>query len=208
MDLPEYESKDAKREHAGEQNAFVATVLHMAQSGQTEIRKAPGGFIGDEALRCLVNLPQLTALNLNKCVRLTDEGMKLLRDIQRKRNFALKELSLHETFITDAGLRYISEITPLERVFASRMENIGDDGVVALCTLPNLSTLSLEGNEQLSPVGVASLARAKSLTWLNMSGVNCKNGIKFLSRLKLRYLDLSNCSLYDEDIEELVKSTL
>ncbi len=74
MDLPEYESKDAKREHAGEQNAFVATVLHWLRADKPKSVRLRAVSSGDEALR-FVNLPQFTALNLNKCVRLMYEGM-------------------------------------------------------------------------------------------------------------------------------------
>ena len=72
----------------------------------------------NEALVAVSELPALTALDLNGCCRLTEEGLRAIRG----KLPALTTLSLHGcSHVTDVGIRHLSSLTALT-ILASRCQ--------------------------------------------------------------------------------------
>jgi ABC-type transporter Mla MlaB component len=102
----------------------------------------------------LRNLINLTYLDLSKNPQVDDRGVVALCELQR-----LSTLNLAGTAITNIGLSHIGDIPGLLYLDLSQCERINDRGLSHLRRLKKLAYLNVSGCKQLTPRGIARLAR-------------------------------------------------
>lgn len=199
-----------------------------ALSGLKTMRRfeAGGAWLRDEHLQSLAVLPQLEALDLSGCPKLTSKGLTALASATR-----LKELALDNTSLDSAALKALSPLKEL-RSLRFRSTRVNDEGLVVLAEFPALAELSL-GGWQVTEEGLAKLKALKALRRLSLQGASLEGegaaavgaltdleeldlkGAQFddasLSRLKgltkLRRLDLSNTNVTDDGLKHLAGLT-
>jgi hypothetical protein len=109
----------------------------IKELGLTRVNSA--SFIGDDDLRIISQLDQITSLNLDGSKRLTDEGLRYLARMPQ-----LRELTMGGQ-ITDRGLEVLRELREL-RVFKMFWQNnITDDGIANLRKCDHLEEVDLLG---------------------------------------------------------------
>ena len=114
----------------------------------------------------------------------------------------LQHLRLKSDRLSDLGLKNLATYCPqLSTLKLKRCQNISDEGIFALKTLP-LKTLTLSGCEQLTDKGIHALSEL-SLTSLGLSGIHklTEEGTRHLINCPLLKLYLGNCSLTDEALQ-------
>ena len=161
----------AERNAAGE---IVALDLH-------------GEWVTDSDLHQLASMPKLERIDLS-LTRITDHGMKLMRDLKGVRElnlyFAenvtdegiaalkgwknLRRLNLRGTKITDTTLEHLAGLSSLESLDVG-FAQVTDNGLEKLGALENLKELTIGGNK-LTDVGLEALRQLQSLQYLDLSG--------------------------------------
>ena len=187
-------------------------------------------LVGKKAIQCLVylkELPNLTSLHLY-CGPIKDNYLEDLKDLT-----SLQFLSLSLTFITDDGLTHLKGLKNLEELDLSgtrvtgkgmatvanfpklqrltllglpNREQVGDDGLVHLKKLKNLTTLYAP-RSKFTGEGLAILADFPALESLTLRENKLGDaGLAHLPRLKtLRELDLEECGITDQGMPSLGK---
>ncbi|MBQ4141985.1 MAG: hypothetical protein IJD43_00740 [Thermoguttaceae bacterium] len=114
-----------------------------------------GNYLGSDALKACVNMPELTQLIVSENV-IDDEGAKYLEGLTK-----LDHLDLWANNLSDAGLDSIVKITSLKRL--SLVANqISDEGVAKLTALTNLEDLDL-AETMITDACIESLKKMTSL---------------------------------------------
>lgn len=114
-----------------------------------------GNYLGSDALKACVNMPELTQLIVSENV-IDDEGAKYLEGLTK-----LEHLDLWANNLSDAGLDSIVKITSLKRL--SMVANqISDEGVAKLTALTNLEDLDL-AETMITDACIESLKKMTSL---------------------------------------------
>ncbi|MBP3693491.1 MAG: hypothetical protein J6J31_03515 [Thermoguttaceae bacterium] len=114
-----------------------------------------GNYLGSDALKACVNMPELTQLIVSENV-IDDEGAKYLEGLTK-----LDHLDLWANILSDAGLDSIVKITSLKRL--SLVANqITDEGVAKLTALTNLEDLDL-AETMITDACIESLKKMTSL---------------------------------------------
>ena len=132
----------------------VYITIHSSSIGRNDAgeitRLTPSAWATDDSLRVITGLPQLKQLTLGNA-EITDAGL-----VHLKRLTNLEMLSLHQSQITDAGLVHLKGITNLQtlKIWDS---TITDAGMEHLKGLTNLESLYLTGT-QITDAGLVHLA--------------------------------------------------
>lgn len=135
----------------------LTRLQHLDLRGDYPCGAASAKSVGDGIYLALPSLAALKTLNLNYCQRLTVEGLKNLSSL---------------TSLTDLNLRFYKQlpnesllaITPLtqltnldlsgdQQLLNSTPENFGQDCIVNLASLTNLTTLNMSGAYNMTPPG-------------------------------------------------------
>lgn len=122
--------------------------------------------ITEEQLNHILELNQLTSLELYDCSNLTDESLK---NISKQRK--LKELKLgnHTRRSNDDGLKYFGQLNKLEYLKLIDCWRITDDGFKILSELTELKELIINGNGiYITDSGLEYLKRLKKLVSLDL----------------------------------------
>ena len=190
---------------------------NAAGEDEERLRVFRGVDMTDEQLAARVSeLVKYDVINLNRNIKITDEGMKALSECVdlRKLNLSntgvterglatllglkkLNELSVNFNKINDESLSTVSEFKNL-RGLGLAFTRISDAGLVKLAEMPQLEDLYLDGTK-ITDEGLKNLAqipriRSLSVTHTGITG----SGLKELEVLKnLESLDLSYCDLKD-----------
>lgn len=93
--------------------------------------------VSDLGLQTLSACALLQTLELNRCIHITDAGLRHLQRLEH-----LTALTLSTPDLTDVGLRVIGQFAQLERLMLESAQ-ITDDGIVELGYLTKLKTLEL-----------------------------------------------------------------
>src|SRR5262249_30477953 len=128
-------------------------------------------------MRHLARLKNLVVLGIDENPKITDVGLKELRGLSN-----LEQLYLIDTGITEDGLRHLAgmkklsslavggypirakgvahleKLRGLKALFLQRCQ-LTDENLLALRTLANLTKLYVDGNELLTPAGIARLQK-------------------------------------------------
>lgn len=117
--------------------------------------------ISDETLRQIAQLPDVESLDLAHSA-IADRQIALLAPLAGR----LRELTLRETQVTDAGLRELGRFHRLESLNVANT-HVTDAGVVHLRGLPKLRVLNLRITD-VTDAAITTLARLPSLQELDV----------------------------------------
>jgi hypothetical protein len=153
--------------------------------------------ITNAGLEHLKDMEKLERLDLNLCRNITKDGLRYLTKMP------LKQLSLSDVNITDAGLEILKNMK-LEILDLSRCEGITNDGLVYLKDMP-LEQLDLSWCNKITDAGIKHL-RGTHLRELNLN--HCVSitdaGLEYLKDMPLEQLDLGLCNrITDTGLESL-----
>jgi len=145
----------------------------------------------------LERCPLISALKLGACGKLTDEAIEKIPRF----NHTLQTLELWgDDYITDNGLRYLSQLTRLTFLDLSGLTLISSKGVQHLSGLTALTHLDLSSCKQVTTEGILHL---KNLTRLEALGLSlCSNiddsaVVSLLGMKRLAKLDLQGAKITD-----------
>ena len=168
-------------------------------SGEIVALDMRGEWVTDSDLRQLASMPKLELLDLS-LTRITDHGLKLMRDLKGVRElnlyFAenvtdegiaalkgwknLRRLNLRGTKITDTTLEHLAGLSSLESLDVG-FAQVTDNGLERLGALENLKELTIGGNK-LTDVGLEALRQLQSLQSLDLGGQQrTDSGLWFVS---------------------------
>ncbi len=116
----------------------------------------------------------------------------------------LTELGLHDTPVTDDGLKLLKSQTVLESLNISRCHSITDEGLIAVANLPNLRKIDL-CNTSVSDQGVLYLSRSPRLESLALANTSITSTClpRFAAFKCLQYLSLDGNNLPLDGIQRL-----
>ncbi len=106
----------------------------------------------------------VVSVDLSDNQKLKDDDLKLLSSFPD-----LRELHLHGTTITDAGLKHLAGLTNLTYLGLIGAENITDEGLKELVGLQKLEELRI-GNTGITDAGLKELAKLKNLKMVGLIG--------------------------------------
>jgi Leucine-rich repeat (LRR) protein len=118
--------------------------------------------ITDLGFQQLKGLKSVTSLNLFYAENIGDGAMAAIKDWTK-----LRELNLHGTKITDAGISLLSHV-PLESIDVG-FSLFTDNGMDRLAAIPTLRRIAVGGNK-ITDVGLSALRTLPHLTALDLSG--------------------------------------
>ena len=173
----------------------VYITIHSSSIGRNDAgeitRLTPSAWATDDSLRVITGLPQLKQLTLGNA-EITDAGL-----VHLKRLTNLEMLSLHQSQITDAGLVHLKGITNLQtlKIWDS---TITDAGMEHLKGLANLQTLKI-WDSTITDAGMEHLKGLTNLESLYLTGTQITDaGLVHLKRLtNLESLDLGGTKITD-----------
>jgi hypothetical protein len=163
--------------------------------------------VTDAGLRHLSGLPHIHDLDLGSAdplrgsaplpTQITDAGLVHLKGMT-----SLRVLRLGDLPITDAGLDAIKDLPHLGGLYLWGTKVQGA-GLGRLKSLPALAVLYLD-RSALTEEALSHLKGATNLQMLSLRGVPLTGqGLKYLTLLpKLKQLDINNCGLGFEDIDD------
>ena len=150
---------------------WTIDAANWRRGGQTQVNftRRWFGHLGNEHLALLDGLHRLTAVQLNDCDGITDEGMPLLARHPDLEDVSLDRAATENSYLglrlTDRGLRALKGLTKLKRL-SIRNAAVTDDGLDALEGMPDLEELELRGTA-ITDAGAARLAKLTRLKWLD-----------------------------------------
>lgn len=174
-------------------------------------------YVSDSTLQVIGCLQNVTSLALNRCEKISSNGLKHLRRLKlqnlsmagcyRVNDQGLVSLSEISTLtslnlslcftITDWGLSHLKKCQKLKNLDVSGCRELLGDGFEGFCDLP-LSTLSLSGVPLLHNEALIHIGRIRTLAKLDMCscGSISDAGIRALRNLEnLTGVDISSCHL-------------
>jgi len=161
----------------------------------------PRNSLTDAGLANIRKLEELTHLQLSG-PQISDRSIELVVGLER-----IETLGLHDTSVTDDGLKRIATSFPRLAVLTVRNTAITDEALESLASLPELQLLDLI-NTSITDDGLRTIAKLEKITHLTVSDMPITDaGLAHLESLKqLENLDLSNTLVTDQGIERLRKS--
>lgn len=159
-----------------------------------EIARAGG------TIECDDKLPGRPVIEATLGNRAGDNDLRWLQSLKK-----LSSLNLHNTRVTDSGLKALSELKNLTALEFLRNQRITDEGLKNLRELKNLTSLDFHHNPTITDSSCKALGELKNLTTLGLADTNVTGaGLKQLKGLKkLKALDLGRNKLTDADLKEL-----
>ncbi|XP_073032657.1 uncharacterized protein [Primulina eburnea] len=141
--------------------------------------------INNSALWCITGMISLKEVDLSRCSKITDAGVKHLLSIP-----ALEKLSISETGVTADGVALLASLTSLLVLDLGGLP-VTDSALGSLQVLTKLELLDLWGSE-VSNEGVIHLKHLPKLKILNLAWT----GVTELPNLSsLACLNMSNCTI-------------
>ncbi|KZV31512.1 toll-like receptor 3-like [Dorcoceras hygrometricum] len=141
--------------------------------------------INDSALWCITGMISLKEVDLSRCSKITDGGVKHLLSIP-----ALEKLSISETGVTADGVALLAALTNLLVLDLGGLP-VTDSALGSLQVLTKLEHLDLWGSE-VSNKGVTHLKLLPKLRFLSLAWTSVTE-LPNLSSLAC--LDMSNCTV-------------
>nr|XP_045090979.1 internalin I isoform X3 [Aegilops tauschii subsp. strangulata] len=142
--------------------------------------------VDHSAIWALSGMSMLKELDLSRCSRITDAGIKHIVSID-----SLEKLHLSETGLTDNGVMLISALKRLNLLDLGGI-HMTDKALRSLQVLTQLEHLDIWGSE-ITDEGASVLKAFTRLRFLNVSWTH-------VTRLpplpNMKYLNMSNCTIY------------
>lgn len=135
--------------------------------------------------------------------QLKDDDLEKLNALRH-----LTLLSLDRCVITDEGVKHIAKVRTLESLTLFGCDNITDNGIVLLSTIPSLSALGITAtqSDRISRRGIESLTAMAHLEILRLNGCTAisDDAVEPLSALThLVNLDIRGTSITEEGANRL-----
>ena len=150
---------------------------------------------GDDQIELLIGLPKLTHVNLHNS-QVTDEGLKALAE-----NTAITRLNLRRTEnITGDGLAALTDYPNLEILeLLYNSQSVDDDALGHVAKLTKLRLLDLRGCFQVSDEGLLKLETLTNMQDLKLRCTEITDeGIAVIGNMpKLRYLTIEDANYAD-----------
>ncbi|KAM7491482.1 hypothetical protein LguiA_034403 [Lonicera macranthoides] len=175
IDLRDESSVDA------EWLAYIGSFRYLHSLNVADCHK-----INNSALWPLAGMTSLKVVDLSRCSKVTDAGIKHLLSIQ-----TLKKLCISETGVTANGVTLLSSLTNLSMLDLGGLR-INDQALGSLQVLRKLRYLDLWGSE-ISNKGAAILQKFSKLTFLNLALTKVT---KVPNLPSLTFLNMSNCTIH------------
>ncbi|OVA01954.1 Leucine-rich repeat [Macleaya cordata] len=141
--------------------------------------------INNSALWAITGMDTLKELDLSRCVKVTDVGIKHLLSIPN-----LEKLSVSETGVTGDGVSWLSSLKKLSKLDLGGIP-VTDMALRSLQVLTKLEYLDLWGSKISNKVA-AVLKKFPNLSFLNLAWTD----VTTLPTLpSLTYLNMSNCTI-------------
>jgi len=148
---------------------------------------------------CMQYITHLTGLKELDLARthITSTGLKLVTKLKSL------ECLTPPGSITDAGLRYVTGLTPLKRLYLDD-SNVTDKGLVTLSKLSGLEELSLTGKSIRGP-GLVHLTKLPSLYYLMLGHLSFGDtGMAHIRNIpSLKILSFRDASIGDAGVQQL-----
>ncbi|KAL6539875.1 hypothetical protein OROHE_011646 [Orobanche hederae] len=118
---------------------------------------------------CKVLRNVLQLLNLTRCVKLTDKGLRMIL----LKCSSLRSLNLYAlSSLTDVAYEKISVLSDLEFLDLCGAQNLSDDGLSCIAKCKNLISLNLTWCVRVTDQGVIAIAQGcRSLEFLSLFGI-------------------------------------
>ncbi|KAJ8451138.1 hypothetical protein Cgig2_026947 [Carnegiea gigantea] len=142
--------------------------------------------VNNSTLWPLAGMTSLKELDLSRCTKVTDAGIKHLLSVSH-----LEKLYLSQTGVTAAGIKLLSELVNLSTLDLGGSP-VTDLALNSLQVLTNLEHLDLWGSK-ISDVSAVTFKKFPKLSFLSLAWTN----VTKLPNLKsLKCLDMSHCSIH------------
>ena len=159
---PQIEDDDSDAELGNELEAPVKFVLQLAQLTSLNLRGCDK--ITDTGLEHVAQLTQLTSLDLRSCAKITDTGLEHVAQLTQ-----LTSLNLSGCYkITDTGLEHVAQLTQLTSLDLYDCGNITDTGLEHVAQLTQLTSLDLSVCYKITDTGLEHVAQLTQLTSLDL----------------------------------------
>lgn len=144
--------------------------------------------VTNRGLAELEQVPDMHYLRLWRNKAINDEGMISVQKLHQ-----LHTLEIYGPYITDAGLKHLSDLPNLkELLIIDPGLGITDEGLKHLANLASLTMLSLDGADAITDEGLRHLARLANLKELNIESAKVTTeGLTWL-RSSLPHCRISN----------------
>ncbi|KAL8063990.1 hypothetical protein ABFS82_01G061700 [Erythranthe guttata] len=142
--------------------------------------------INNSALWNITGLMNLKELDLSRCSKITDEGIRHLLSVPD-----LEKLCISETGVSANGISILASLTNLMMLDLGGLP-VTDSTLSSLQALKKLQHLDLWGSE-ISNKGAVLLKTFPSLSFLNLAWTNVTDLPNLSS---LAYLNMSNCTIH------------
>ncbi|XP_021757655.1 F-box/LRR-repeat protein 13-like [Chenopodium quinoa] len=141
--------------------------------------------INNPALWPLAGMTSLMQLDLSRCMKVTDSGIKHLLSLSQ-----LQKLHLSQTGVTADGVKLLSALRNLSTLDLGGLP-VSDLALSSLRELTNLEYLDVWGSE-ISDEGAAALKNFPKLSFLNVAWTNIT---KFPNLQSIQSLNMSDCTI-------------
>lgn len=169
-------------------DAGMANLAGMAELRQLSLMGCVR--VTSNGLRVVRDMPQLESLWLLRCPLIDDEFCGHLAGLQR-----LQELGIHGApHLTDEALRAIAGLPALRKLDLSMCSQVTDDGIALLAAMPALEDLRLPGCDGLTDACLTHIARMKGLKYLHLPR---KSDVTNEGVVRLR-TELAGCEIIQE----------
>jgi len=164
--------------------------------------RLPGSVASDDNAddRCMPHLAGLTGLKelMLQWTNITSKGMRFIKDMKSL------ECLCTPAEITDTGLRYVSQLPSLKRLYIKR-NKLTNRGLRHLAKLPTLEELEL-GGKNIGDDGLVHLANLSSLRYLLLWGGFTDAGIVYLQKVpSLKIIYINSRQFSDVGLRHLAK---
>lgn len=157
--------------------------------------------VNDETMEFLSQIPTLRAIRIEGPSHLTDEGFNYLLKLKD-----LRSLNISGTKVTYKSLKKLNKFKKLESLGISNLDL--NDEILAEITkkLPELKSLVMIGNYDLSPQGYSYLKRLKKLEFLDISHSSLNDkGLKHIPQKALKVLSVDSSKITGDSINFISK---
>ncbi|RZC91370.1 hypothetical protein C5167_027432 [Papaver somniferum] len=143
------------------------------------------GMIGLKCCILILGMETLKELDLSRCVKVNDAGIKHLLSVPN-----LKKLCISETGVTENGVALLSSLVNLSKLDLGGLP-VTDRALSSLQVLTKLEYLDLWGSN-ISNKGAVVLQKFPNLNYLNLAWTN----VTIFARLpSITCLNMSNCTI-------------
>ncbi|KAL1369308.1 hypothetical protein AAHE18_02G186900 [Arachis hypogaea] len=148
--------------------------------------------ISDRGLQCVAeNYPELVSLNLTRCIKITDDGLKQLLH----KCLSLQSLNLYAlSSFTDEAYKKICLLEHLKFLDLCGAQNLSDEGLSYISKSKNLASLNLTWCVRVTDKGVISIAQNSTILF-GITGVTdkCLEELSKSCSDKITTLDVNGC---------------